>query len=187
MLHRHIKLKLSLSKCAYEYQVMKKDSPIKRLICDGLNDQFIQQFCESIKVAKEGIVVIKRGNHISSEDKKLLSRILDNRYFIDDAGNKIFVSCSLVLLYDETNLSDLGMLADFFPIKCFVPNFAERYSTEKEKTIIKFFKKEAHILSKNIEISYALMKYLMNANYQHNLDDLNNIIKGIILTLINRN
>lgn len=171
--------KSTLSKCAYEYQVMKKDSPIKRLICDGLNDQFIQQFCESVKEAKEGIVVIKRGNHISSEDKKLLSRILDNRYFIDDAGNKIFVSCSLVLLYDETNLSDLGMLADFFPIKCFVPNFAERYSTEKEKTIIKFFKKEAHILSKNIEISYALMKYLMNANYQHNLDDLNNIIKEI--------
>lgn len=171
--------KSTLSKCAYEYQMMQKKSAIKRLICDGLNDRFIQQFCKSVKEAKEGIVVIKRGNHISSEDKKLLSRILDNRYFIDDTGRKVFISCSLVMLYDKPNLSDLGMISDFFPIKCFVPNFAGRYSAEKERIIIKFFKQEAHILAKDIEISYVLMKYFLNTNYQHNLDDLRNIIKEI--------
>lgn len=171
--------KSTLSKCAYEYLVEQKDKFVKRVICDGLNANFIKCFCDCVREAKDGIVVIKRGNYISSEDKKILSRILENRYFIGNQGKKEFVSCSLVMLYDKTSISDLGMLLDFFPIKCFVPNFIDRYSIEKERIIIRFFKDEAHILSKNIEISYALIKYLLNTNFTHNLDDLKNIIKEI--------
>ena len=117
--------KSTLSKCAYEYLIEQKDKFVKRVICDGLNANFIKCFRDCVREAKDGIVVIKRGNYISSEDKKILSRILENRYFIDNQGKKEFISCSLVMLYDKTSISDLGMLLDFFPIKCFVPNFID--------------------------------------------------------------
>lgn len=168
-----------LSKCAYEYLLLQTKEEKKRVICDGRNDRFIRRFCEAIEEAKEGVVVIKRGNYISEEDRKLLSRILENNYFINDAGKRVYLSCSIVLLYDKPTISELEMIVDYFPIKCHVPAYRNRYSAEKERIIIRFFKKEAHILSKDIQISYALMKFLINANYPHNLDDLNNIVKEV--------
>lgn len=168
-----------LSKCAYEYLLLQTKEEKKRVICDGRNDRFIRRFCEAIEEAKEGVVIIKRGNYISEEDRKLLSRILENNYFINDAGKRVYLSCSIVLLYDKPTISELEMIVDYFPIKCHVPAYRNRYSAEKERIIIRFFKKEAHILSKDIQISYALMKFLINANYPHNLDDLNNIVKEV--------
>lgn len=168
-----------LSKCAYEYLLLQTKEEKKRVICDGRNDRFIRRFCEAIEEAKEGVVVIKRGNYISEEGRKLLSRILENNYFINDAGKRVYLSCSIVLLYDKPTISELEMIVDYFPIKCHVPAYRNRYSAEKERIIIRFFKKEAHILSKDIQISYALMKFLINANYPHNLDDLNNIVKEV--------
>lgn len=168
-----------LSKCAYEYLLLNTKEEKKRIICDGTSRNFIRDFCNAVVKAKEGIVVIKKADFISDDNKNVLARILENKFFIDDEGKKHFISCSLVMLYDSLNIENLNSLIDFFPIKCLVPNFKGRYSSEKEGIIINFFKVESKVLSKDIYISYALMKYLLNTNYRHNLDDLKNIIKEI--------
>ena len=168
-----------LEDCAFEYVKNHISKVIKREICDCIDTDFFENFCKAIEKVDDGIVVINRFNLLYEKDCRRVENILQNKKYIDSEGNVTYIRCSFVLLYDGVNIDELGSILNYFPIKCYIPNFKQRYTLEKEQIIISFFRKESYVLNKEIKISYALMKYFMNQAFQNNLDGLKNQIQEV--------
>ncbi len=168
-----------LTKCAYEYLSDNLGRTVSREVCDGLNGNFFDQLIEAVESAKDGIVVIKRANLLYENDKRALTNLLESRRYVKRDGQKGHVTCSFVLLFDGKNINELGMIANAFPIKCCVPSYHDRYFLERERIIFQFFKEEAHLLNREIEVSYALVRFLSNSHFPNNLDGLKNLVREV--------
>lgn len=165
-----------LSKCGCEYLIAQKKN-VQIEIADCIKAGFITNLKNLIAAADKGVIVIERAEMMSEEDQRAFLEILESKTVKKENHTLASIKCSFVLLYNRPDVKGLGLIGDYFPIKCYVPNFFERYYLEKEKIIINLFRKEEKYLNKHISISYALLRLLMSNHYVHNIDDLANLIR----------
>jgi sigma-54 dependent transcriptional regulator of gfr operon len=133
-----------------------------------------------LEKADGGILFLDEVHRLSEEGQEKLFTFMDTGAFSPMGDNSIRKRARVRLLFATTENIYTEFLPTFLrrlPVIVHLPNFQNRPQAERIQLIDLFFIEESNILSREIQVSYQMLDFLLNCDLEGNVGKIKNIIK----------
>lgn len=134
-----------------------------------------------LEEAAGGILYIRNASYMSKECQERLSEYIKTSMFTRVHGTRKLHSLTRIILgiEDEPYDSLCASLRLNIPVICKVPSLSQRSSMEKEELLIKFFAREEMRMKKEIMLSEALYRVLLDDLFHDSIDEMKACVQAL--------
>ncbi|MTD41861.1 PRD domain-containing protein [Erwinia sp. CPCC 100877] len=133
-----------------------------------------------LEKAEGGLLFLDEVHRLSEEGQEKLFTFMDTGEFSPMGDNSIRKKANVRLIFATTENIYTAFLPTFLrrlPVIVHLPKFQNRPQSERVQLIDLFFIEESNILSREIQVSYQMMDFLLNCDLEGNVGKIKNIIK----------
>lgn len=135
-----------------------------------------------IEESSGGILYIQDASNLSEHVQGKLSEYINTGKFTRENDEKMIIESNtrliLTCIEDPHQTLTQGLLLNI-PVICNIPPLIRRNDDERRAFIVKFFKEEQERLDLSINISENMIAFLMNYQFENNLNELKKCVKTI--------